>query len=278
MYRIILGIIAIALAAPTVCLADNNASIKKAWKTHEDRVLIMAHRGDHTKAPENTIPAYEKAIEAGADFVEIDVRLTLDNHWIVYHDRVMMTRGGRRRVVSSMTLAEINYHRVSGKRYAMPDQPIPTLDEVLEALKGEVLIYLDDKMGRPLELADMIREHEMEDQVIVGINDYADAILMSEFAPDVAWQAKVRLIRNDIKKFLALKPKVVQISNVFALSDDDIERIHKAGALIMVCTLGYRDDDNYYSIVIEQVGADIIQTDDLEKLIAFIDHQKTKST
>ena len=277
-YAVIFAVVTTLLVGALPSSAGDTASIQKAWRAQGNRVLIMAHRGNHRKAPENTIISFEKAIEAGADFVEADVRLTLDNHWIVYHDRVMMTRSGHRRVVSSMTLAEINYHRLSGKSYALPDQSIPSLDEVLDALKGKVLIYLDDKMGRPLELADMIREHEMEDQVIVGINDFADAILMSEFASDIAWLGHVKPIKNDIDKYLALKPKIIQVHDVFALTDDDIARIHKAGALIMVNASGPRDEDKYYSIAIEKVGADIIETDNLDKIIAFIDAQETKST
>jgi len=249
------------------CSATNRASIKKAWHSPGKKVMIMAHRGNHRAAPENTMLAYEKAIEVGADFVEVDVRLTLDNHWIVYHDRIMMTKSGKRRVVSSMTLAEINYNKA-----------MPLLDDVLEALKDRVLIYLDDKMGRPLELADMIREHEMEDQVIVGINDFADAIMMSEFAPDVAWQARVKPINDEIDRYLALKPKIVQVHNVFALSDEDIKKIHRAGALIQVCSYGYRDDDEYYSLYIEKVGADIIQTDNLDKVVSFIYALQPKNT
>ena len=49
--------------------------------------LIIAHRGDVTNAPENTIPAFQKSLELGADGIELDVRLTKDEKLVVFHDR-----------------------------------------------------------------------------------------------------------------------------------------------------------------------------------------------
>lgn len=46
---------------------------------------IVAHRGAHDQVPENTLPAFERAIELGADAVELDVRLTADGIPVVYH-------------------------------------------------------------------------------------------------------------------------------------------------------------------------------------------------
>ena len=48
--------------------------------------LIIAHRGDVTNAPENTISAFQKALELGADGIELDVRLTKDDQLVVFHD------------------------------------------------------------------------------------------------------------------------------------------------------------------------------------------------
>ena len=51
--------------------------------------LIIAHRGDVTNAPENTIPAFKKALELGADGIELDVRLTREGKLVVFHDRCL---------------------------------------------------------------------------------------------------------------------------------------------------------------------------------------------
>ena len=51
-----------------------------------DQVEITAHRGDSLKALENTLPAFEKAIESGSDWIELDVNETKDNVPVVFHD------------------------------------------------------------------------------------------------------------------------------------------------------------------------------------------------
>ena len=56
--------------------------------------LIIAHRGDVSKAPENTIPAFLSAHGRGADGIELDVRLTRDGQLVVYHDRSLRRIGG----------------------------------------------------------------------------------------------------------------------------------------------------------------------------------------
>ena len=272
---IALALVSAAAFCPFTAYADDNVTIKKVWRTHKNKTMVMSHRGDHQKAPENTIAAFDKAIEIGADIVEVDVRLTRDGQWVVYHDRTIRMRNGARMLVSQCTFAQLKQLTVNGSRYRMPDQAIPTLSEVLKHLRGRVIIYLDDKMGRPLELAEIVREHGMKDQIFIGINDYADAILMSEFAPDVHWRARVKPIGNNIDKYLALKPLIIEVNNFFALTPERMDRIHKVGVKIMVNSYGHREKDSYYSIFVEKVGADIIQTDNLDKLLAYLESLDT---
>ena len=61
-------------------LGDSPAGLKPP---KHDGVYVVAHRGAHEGIPENTLPAYQKAIDLGADFVEIDVRTTKDGKFTV---------------------------------------------------------------------------------------------------------------------------------------------------------------------------------------------------
>ena len=62
--------------------------------------LVIAHRGDLSSAPENTLPAFQRAWSIGADGVELDVRLTRDDQLVVFHDRrVNRTSNGQGRVL-----------------------------------------------------------------------------------------------------------------------------------------------------------------------------------
>lgn len=268
-------IILAALFCPITASAGDGITIKELWRAHKNKTMVMSHRGDHQKAPENTFAAFDRAIDTGADMVEVDVRLTHDGQWVVYHDRTIRVPNGAWMLVSQCSFAELRQLTISGSRYRISNQTIPTLHEALEYLRGRVVIYLDDKMGRPLELAEIVRELKMKDQVFIGVNDYADAILMSEFAPDVHWRARVRPIKNDIDKYIALKPLIIEVANVFALTPERLDLIHKAGIKIMVNSYGHREKDSYYSVFVDKVGADIIQTDNLDKLLAYLDSLDT---
>ena len=85
----------------------------------EDRPLILAHRGFHREAPENTLVAFEAALDLGVDGFETDVRMTRDGEPVLFHDRT--TREGR--PVSHLSRNELS--RAAG-------YPVPTLREALE--------------------------------------------------------------------------------------------------------------------------------------------------
>ena len=69
--------------------------------------LITAHRGSSSEAPENTIPAFEKAIEEGADYVEMDVRLTSDGELVLMHDPSTKRTTGVDKLVCDSTYEEL---------------------------------------------------------------------------------------------------------------------------------------------------------------------------
>src|SRR5688500_10380188 len=69
--------------------------------------ILLAHRGDLSHAPENTLPAFQQAIQKGADGVELDVKLTRDGHVVVFHDMsVNRTTNGTGKL-ASLTLETI---------------------------------------------------------------------------------------------------------------------------------------------------------------------------
>lgn len=101
------------------------------------RPELIAHRGASRERPENSLAAFLRAAELGADAVELDVHCTSDGHLIVHHDPAVKTESG---VVPlrSMTLALAGGLRVRG-------EPIPTLAEVINAVGGRLRIYCELK-------------------------------------------------------------------------------------------------------------------------------------
>ena len=106
----------------------------------------IAHRGLHDEnTPENSIPAFEKAVEGGFN-IEIDVHLTKDGHLVVFHDADLKRMCGVDKAVKDCTLDEIKTYRL---KYT--DNAIPTLDEFMALVDGKVGILCEVKGINPLD-------------------------------------------------------------------------------------------------------------------------------
>jgi len=100
-------------------------------------MLVIGHRGAAGLAHENSLEAMQAGIDAGADILEFDVRLTKDNIPIISHD--FHTLRSHRR------LSIINRHTLEELHVMFQDQPIVTLKEVLDAFFGRILLNIEVK-------------------------------------------------------------------------------------------------------------------------------------
>lgn len=135
------------------------------------KFIVIAHRGDHVEAPENTLAAYENAIKHEVDYVEIDLRTTKDSLLVIMHDATVdrMTNGKGK--ISSLTYAEVQQLKVWDKtKDSSTTYAIPTFEDVLKTCKNKIHIYLDFKDASVLQSYNMIKQYGMEKQVIVYIN------------------------------------------------------------------------------------------------------------
>ena len=99
------------------------------------RPEIIAHRGANREAPENTIPAFERALDIGVDGIELDVHVTQDNVPVVHHDPVLPD-GGR---IERLHSADLERRTDA-----------PTLAQVLEMIHGRCHVYVEIKAGYAL--------------------------------------------------------------------------------------------------------------------------------
>ena len=146
--------------------------------------LIIGHRGASAVAPENTLAAFSRAFEDGADGIELDVRLANDGVPVVIHDATLKRIAGDRRSVGEMTSAELartnvgswfnrTQPRLSRREYAK--EFVPTLEEVFPILKSnDRLAYIELKIDRRQEyralvesVATLISNHKLLRQIIV---------------------------------------------------------------------------------------------------------------
>lgn len=96
-------------------------------------VELIAHRGANREAPENTLPAFRRALELGVDGIELDVQVTKEGVPVVHHDP-MVTAAASPVPISSLTLAELRSLSEA-----------PSLDEVLDLVNGRCRVYVEIK-------------------------------------------------------------------------------------------------------------------------------------
>src|SRR6184192_703622 len=112
-------------------------------------MLVIAHRGASGNAPENTLAAFKKAVALGAPFIETDLQLSRDAHFVAIHDATVNRTTNGQGAVHDMKLAELRRLDAGswfGSEFA--GERIPTLEEVLEfSKKNDVVFYLEIKPG-----------------------------------------------------------------------------------------------------------------------------------
>lgn len=138
------------------------------------QVEIVAHRGASGIAPENTLAAIQLALDIGVDWIEIDVRQTLDRVLVCLHDEtVNRTSNGKGHIIT------LNYKKVkqfdAGSWFseAYKDEKIPSLNEVLHLIDGRCKLLIEMKGTQLLQykiaenLIGLIEKHEAQNWVVV---------------------------------------------------------------------------------------------------------------
>ncbi len=140
---------------------------------NKTRPLIYAHRGSSIYAPENTLAAFNIALEQGADGIELDAKLSADGEIVVIHDQTVdRTTTGQGRV-NHLTLEQLrSLDAGSWMGPAFAGERIHTLEEVFELVGGKMVIlieltnYLSPFDGLPQKAVELVRKFKLQDSVI----------------------------------------------------------------------------------------------------------------
>ncbi len=154
--------------AVVLALAIQAALILNRVELH-DEVAIIAHRGSSMTTPENSLPAVERAAAEGADYVELDVRLTADDRVVLYHDQTLRRLTGDPRRLGELSLDELGAFDLGswfGDSYA--GLPIASLEEALAAVRGRAGLMIDLK-------PDPGRERALVEAVLAALATEAEA-------------------------------------------------------------------------------------------------------
>ena len=145
----------------------------------DGRVLAVAHRGASRYAPENTLPAFQLALDEGVPAVECDIQRTRDGRVVVIHDQTVDRTTDGRGAVAALTFEELR--RLDAGRWFAPEfagTRIPLLDEVLDLVRGRALLKVEVKNaptfyeGIEQQAVEAIRHRGMEEHVLLMSFDH----------------------------------------------------------------------------------------------------------
>lgn len=151
-------------------------------------VKIIAHRGANKYAPQNTLPAFEKAIALGATGFETDVHITKDGVPVICHNYTINETSNGMGSISSYTVDELkkfDFGSYYSHRFA--DTRIPTLDEFLELVASSVIEVMNIELKSPRE-----KESGIVEKTIKAVKKFGlfNRLLISSFDPKLLVEAK----------------------------------------------------------------------------------------
>lgn len=144
-----------------------NRLLNKKFK--EEEVLVVSHRGfGGGNIVLNTISAMKNAINCGADILELDISLSSDGVFFVFHQNMEPRKLLTSKKISQMTAAKINSLPLYNNAFKVTEQQVPTLDQMIEFLSGkDILINVDkcDKIGKNVLVK--LDQYDIEEQILV---------------------------------------------------------------------------------------------------------------
>lgn len=303
--KIVLSIIGIGC---TICYACNSSTGKAIKKTkinkaaiileqlfnpEDSNVLVVAHRGVWTYAPENSLEAIKRCIDLGVDIVELDVRKTKDGHLVVIHDKTVDRTTNGKGKVEDMTLREIKSLRLRnaiGMRGSRLQ--VPTLEEVMRLTKDKILVNIDkteDVLVR--EAYEILKKTGTVDQAILKGNNTYDEMYSKygSLMDSIVYMPKIWSSVENGEKYVndfenAIDPNMYEVlfKDTTVQSFKVIPKIRENGDRVMVVSLwdnlvaGHTDEmaklegaEESYGWLIRH-GANIIATDCPEFLLTYL--------
>ena len=250
-----------------------------ATSNSDRRPGVIAHRGVSLEAPENTLPAIQKAIELGCAMAEIDLRYTSDGEVILMHDGTLerTTNGAGR--VSAANLARIRQLDASAKfRTGFAATKVPTLREAIDLARGKIQLYLDLKEDNPFPAARLMKE--LGAHSIVVFRPYTLIALRQILSVDP--QFRVLIDMGDWVQASGMMEMLKREFPTASFSSDwrnwNRHMVHEARKLqiaTFVNVLGQEDTAENLARAVE-MGFDYIQTDYPKRLLEILNQQKSK--
>jgi glycerophosphoryl diester phosphodiesterase len=255
------------------------------------RILVHGHRGARARRPENTLPAFQYAIEQGVDALEMDMAVTKDNVIVISHDPILhgpvCTGPKESSVIHELTLAEVRQWDCGAVRnprfpaqQAMPGTRMPTLDDVFQlAGRGhfdyniETKSFPDKPEYTPSPeqfvrlVLEKIRQYRLEKRIILQSFDFRTLVAMRKLAPEIRLSV---LTQADQRDFPAIAKEAghaeIVSPELRLVTPAKVAAAHAAGLQVVPWTANARPE---WDKLIE-AKVDAIISDDPAELIAYL--------
>jgi glycerophosphoryl diester phosphodiesterase len=235
--------------------------------------IPFAHRGGTSSAPENTLPAFEHAVELGFLYLETDVHLTSDGVLVAFHDTDLRRTCGVDLTIASSTWEELREVRVDGR------EPIPLMSDLLDRFPT-ARFNIDCKSDAAVPaLVGLVRDRELLDRVCIGAFSHARLVkIRSLLGPRlVTCMSPTEVARLRLAgRVIGSAPRVAQVPvragssraarRVVVVNERFVRRAHAAGIAVHVWTID--EPDEMHRLL--DLGVDGIMTDQPEVLRAVL--------
>ena len=238
--------LAVAVIGICVFFSGPRVFAQARWmlNTHYGLPLIMAHRGFSAAAPENTIPAFQKAVDTGCTAAELDVQMTKDGEIIVLHDSNLKRTTGLNKNVWEVTYDEIK-DLDAGSRFSKEyaGTKIPTLAEVLQRFGKDLFLNIEIKRnghddGIVQRTIDVITEYGNLDNCDITSQNYETIEEVKRINPDILTAYTSIIGLGEIHMLEAAD--IISIQETFA-NYANIEKLQNAGKRVFVWTVNESD-------------------------------------
>ncbi len=244
------------------------------------RTQVTAHRGFSHVAPENTLPAFQAAIDSGADYIELDVQLTADGQLVVCHDELIDRTTNGHGMLKNYTYEQLQQFSAGswfGKDGEFDDVKIPLFTEVLDLVGNDIMLNIEIKRsGEPKKTAE---------RVVELIEEYgiANSCYITSFSYDAL--KKVKKLNPKIKTgFIAnlstatsysRLPYIDAVSmNYLFVNQSVVNSAHHNGKRIFVWTVDRQSEVQRMMAL----GVDNIITNRPDKVLEVVDSKKVGDT
>jgi glycerophosphoryl diester phosphodiesterase len=228
-------------------------------------IQISAHRGNTGRAPENTLATYKEALRLGVDFIEIDVRTTLDGKLVILHDGTLNRTTNGEGPLKNKSFVELRKLSAGKGFIEFEQEKIPSLKEVCQLIsrwnfwhKKKTFIYVDCKEVAAKPLVEILTKYGLAKASCFYGNDAFLLSLKTEF-PEARLMPSLRKKEEIAYKIATLTPYAFDAS-FLSLTQEMVDEIHSNNIHVFTDLLGPLETETNYKKA-AKLGVDLIQTD-----------------